>query len=109
MRHAVPVYVIVWRYQVNPEHRDAFERAYGPAGPWTVLFGRTAGYLGTELVPLDDRGRYLTIDRWDAESAFARFKADWRNEYDALDRELEPLTTIEQLLGAGEVLARDAL
>jgi hypothetical protein len=98
------VHVIVWRYQVEPDRRPAFERAYGPGGPWTLLFAHSAGYLGTELVRLTDRDMYITIDRWESESAFERCKTDWQTEYDALDRELDPLTAREEMLGAGEVL-----
>ena len=57
-------YLIVWRYEVDGARREEFEQAYGPTGPWSELFGRTAGYLGTELVRLDEAGAYLTLDRW---------------------------------------------
>jgi heme-degrading monooxygenase HmoA len=100
---AVTAYVIVWRYEVPTSSRDAFEAAYGPTGPWAALFGRTPGYLGTELVRLDD-GAYVTLDRWLTEDAFQRFLADHRADYDALDQELEPLTSAEVRIGAGELV-----
>jgi len=42
----------------------------------------------------------LTIDRWDGEDAYERFRAARRAEYEALDREMEGLTASETRLGA---------
>lgn len=62
------VFVRVWEYEVPGDRAAAFAAAYAPDGAWGQLFGRAAGFLGTELyrdVARDDR--YLTIDRWQDE------------------------------------------
>jgi len=94
---------ILWSYEVRPEARDAFERAYGLEGDWAALFGRAAGYLGTELL----RGAgnaYLTIDRWRGEADFEAFMAAHRADYQALDRATEGWTTEERRLGVWHAL-----
>lgn len=86
-------YEIVWTYEVDAAHREAFERAYGADGDWARLFARAQGFL--EVVLLADAavpGRYLTIDRWHDEAAFERFEAEHGEAYAALDDELANLS-----------------
>ena len=62
------MFVRVWEYEVPGDRAAAFTAAYVPDGSWGQLFGRAAGFLGTELyrdAARDDR--YLTIDRWQDE------------------------------------------
>ena len=96
---------ILWSYDVCPEAVEAFERAYGAAGDWAVLFGRAEGYEGTELL----RGQansYLTIDRWRSREDFDAFMAAARADYEALDRATEGLTLAERRLGSWEGVRR---
>ena len=56
---------------------------------------------GTELlrdayVP----GAYLTIDRWSSEEAFRAFRKQHDQEYEALDRACDALTSSETRIGA---------
>lgn len=95
---------ILWRYRVKPEHRAAFEAAYGPDGDWARLFRRHEHYLGTELLR-GGEGDYLTIDRWRSEADFADFMAANRADYDALDAATEGWTEEEVRLGVWEDLA----
>jgi heme-degrading monooxygenase HmoA len=79
-------YEIVWSYDVGPDAREAFERAYGPTGDWARLFSRGEGFL--EVVLLADAatpGRYVTIDRWRDEASFGRFIRQHGDAYAALD------------------------
>jgi heme-degrading monooxygenase HmoA len=103
------MYVIVWRYRVRAELRAAFERTYGPEGPWAELFARAPGYAGTELVRGDEPGVYLTLDRWARAADHARFERDWSDAYGALDAELEPLTDDEERIAAGEIVSVPSL
>ena len=92
---------ILWTYEVRPEAVEAFESAYGPAGGWAILFGRAEGYRGTELL----RGpgnAYLTVDRWRSRSDFDSFMADFRGDYEAMDRSTQALTLAERRLGEWE-------
>lgn len=93
-------YSYVWKFEVADDSIAEFERHYGPEGSWAQLFRRAPGYINTLL--LKDRanqGRYLTVDRWQSESAFAHFCDTFAAEYEALDRNCEGLTLAEDLLG----------
>jgi len=94
-------YVYVWEFKVLPEREQEFLAAYGSSGVWSRLFGKAAGYVGTLL--LQDRAvpaRFLTIDRWSSQSAHDAFLAEFRAEYEALDRACESLTQYESSLGS---------
>lgn len=93
--------VSIWRYRVLEGHEAEFERIYGPAGEWAQLFGRAAGYLGTELLRGGD-SEYVTIDRWRDQASWDGFKAALGDEYLALDARCEALTVDEQALGLFE-------
>lgn len=99
------MHVIVWQFDVDRAHREAFERTYGAAGDWARLFARAAGYLGTQLLADCDVGdRYLTLDRWRSEADFAAFRATFADEYARLDAICEGWTSREERLG---VIATD--
>ncbi|HEY5722235.1 MAG TPA: hypothetical protein VIT45_07920 [Allosphingosinicella sp.] len=98
------MFVRTWRYQVDREASEAFERSYGPDGDWARLFARGSGFLGTELLSAVDRGSgdalvYATIDRWRTRQDWDAFLADHGEAYHALDLRLENLTIEEQDLG----------
>lgn len=94
-------YVYVWAFRVAAQHRDAFERAYGPDGDWVTLFAQADGYLGTTLlIDRDEPGRYLTIDRWRDEAAYGAFRARYADRYAAIDQACEGLTDHEEPLGS---------
>lgn len=83
-------YAILWVYEVAPGQEGAFRDAYGPDGAWASLFSCAAGFVGVEL--LDNGERFVTIDRWDSQAAFDAFQAAHGAVYEALDKELAPLT-----------------
>jgi heme-degrading monooxygenase HmoA len=95
------MFVVVWQFEIAEENISAFEAAYGPEGSWAQLFLSSPSYLGTELlhnayVP----GSYLTIDRWKSEEDFRAFRKAHDQEYEALDRACDPLTSRETRVGA---------
>jgi heme-degrading monooxygenase HmoA len=95
------MFVILWQFDIAEEKIPAFEAAYGAEGSWAKLFGRSAEYLGTEL--LKDAfvpGRYVTIDRWRNEEAFRAFRAQHDSDYETLDRASDTLTAAELRIGA---------
>ena len=92
---------ILWRFQVRPEAREAFERVYGPEGDWAALFRRAPHYLGTELLRGPDDS-YLTVDRWRALADFDAFMAAHRADYEELDRATQGWTSEERSLGTWE-------
>jgi heme-degrading monooxygenase HmoA len=101
-----PVYVVVWRYRVDPDQRAKFERAYGARGEWAKFFSQSPAWLGTELLKDDERpDEYLTIDRWESEEAYSGFLADHEDDYHKIDRRCEALTLSESRLGAFGPLA----
>jgi heme-degrading monooxygenase HmoA len=94
------VYVIVWAFRPRPGREADFERAFGAAGDWVTLFRQAPGFVGTDLLrPVDDSGRYLTVDRWESRTAYEAFRAARRADYEALDRACEALTASEERVG----------
>ncbi|MGE0355372.1 MAG: antibiotic biosynthesis monooxygenase [Burkholderiales bacterium] len=95
------MYVVIWRYRVEPAQAAKFEKAYGPKGEWAKLFGESKDYLGTELLADDERpGEYVTIDRWSGEEAYSAFLRQHEGDYGRLDRRFEALTLSESRVGA---------
>jgi heme-degrading monooxygenase HmoA len=98
-------YLVLWEFRVAAEATSAFERLYGPDGAWVGLFRTAAGYLGTELLHDDtDPARYLTVDRWDSQSAYDQFRQAHVARYRHLDEEGDRLTADERQLGAFTLL-----
>ena len=89
----------IWRFRVPEGAVADFERAYGPEGDWALLFAQAPGYIGTELLRLDDEAVYLTIDRWRSEADYRSAKQALEAEYAALDRRCEAYTSEETWLG----------
>ena len=96
------VFVRVWEYEVPGERAEAFTAAYSAAGAWGELFGRAAGFLGTELYRDAGRAdRFLTIDRWQNEQAWRAFLDAFGSAYASLDAQLEGLAIAERSLFEG--------
>ncbi|HZI57511.1 MAG TPA: antibiotic biosynthesis monooxygenase [Verrucomicrobiae bacterium] len=94
-------YVIVWEFRVRQAREAEFIEQYGPEGTWARLFRGSAGYIRTELVrDVVVDLRFLTLDYWQTEEEFSRFKQQNLAEYERLDKELEGLTESETRLGA---------
>jgi heme-degrading monooxygenase HmoA len=93
--------VIVWEFLVKPGKETEFQEKYGPEGLWARFFQGSAGYIKTELVKdVSKDGRYLTLDYWQTEEEFSRFKQQNLAEYERLDKEFAGLTESETRLGA---------
>lgn len=90
--------VSIWRYEVDPANREAFEAGYGPRGAWAELFACAPGYLGTELL-CDDDGIYVTLDRWRDLANWTAFKAQFEADYARLDARFDALTRDERPIG----------
>jgi heme-degrading monooxygenase HmoA len=91
-------HIILWTYEVAPEHETAFAAAYGADGDWARLFGRAEGFVGVELYrhgPL-----FLSIDRWLSRLAFEAFQERFAADYASLDAKLAPLSQNQRRLGA---------
>lgn len=100
-------YAYVWEYDVPPEADGRFRAVYGPGGEWVRLFRRAEGHVETRLYrDRNDPCRYATIDVWETEMAFRRFRADFAEEFESLDAACEALTRSERSLG--EFLAVDS-
>ena len=95
-----PLFSYIWEFRVEPDRRTEFERRYGPSGAWVALFRRAQGYVETLLLhDASDPSRYVTIDRWRSVEAYRAFRATFAEEYDAIDRECEGLSSQERSLG----------
>lgn len=93
-------YATIWEFIVTAPQQAEFERHYAADGSWAQLFRKAHGYIGTEL--LQDRSdpqRYLTVDRWTDIEAYRDFRRAFAEQYTALDRQCENLSTRETALG----------
>ena len=71
---------LVFVYDVSEE--DPFRRAYGGGGEWETFFRSGRGYVGTELLrDVEQRGRFLVVDRWESRDAYNAFVQEHREEY----------------------------
>jgi heme-degrading monooxygenase HmoA len=93
----------IWKFRPPEDRVEEFAAAYSANGRWAELFGRAAGYRGTNLLrPLEPCGWWLTIDRWDSLADFEAFGQAHGEEYRALDAELEGVAGEEEFVGAFE-------
>ena len=96
------VFVRVWEYEVAGDRAAAFTMAYAADGAWGQLFGRAAGFLGTELYRNAARAdRFLTIDRWRNEEGWRSILHAFGPAYDSLDAQLEGLAGAERSVFEG--------
>lgn len=94
-------YVIVWEFRTRQDRQAEFVQKYGPEGAWARFFRGSAGYIKTELVrDVAVDFRFLTLDYWQTEEEFNRFREQNLAEYERLDKEFEGLTESETRLGA---------
>jgi heme-degrading monooxygenase HmoA len=94
-------YVIAWEFRVQEARNAEFVQKYGPEGAWARFFRGSTGYIRTELVrDVAVDFRYLTLDYWQSEEEFKRFREQNLAEYERLDKEFEDLTESETRLGA---------
>jgi heme-degrading monooxygenase HmoA len=94
-------YVIVWEFRVRPDREAEFVEKYGPEGAWARFFRGSAGYIRTELVKdVAADLRFLTLDYWQTEEEFNRYRQLNLAEYERLDKEFAGLTETETRLGA---------
>ena len=93
------VFVRIWEYEVPEAQLDPFVTAYAADGTWAELFGRSRGYIGTELYR--DRlsgGRFVTIDLWGDEKRWKSFLDEFQLAYQTRDIQLEGLASSERPL-----------
>ena len=94
------MFVRLWRFRAPADRVAAFRSAYAADGAWARLFGKAAGFLGTELLrSATDPEIFVTVDRWETRGAWTAFLERHGEAYRALDRELEGLTSEERDLG----------
>jgi heme-degrading monooxygenase HmoA len=94
---------VLWEFTVTPQHRVEFENAYKADGLWALLFRRDPAYRETILLRDDEQsGKYLTIDVWDDEDSYLKFKGRFADEYKKIDQDCERLTAGERHIGTFE-------
>ncbi len=99
-------YSVIWEYFVPEANRAVFEQAYGGSGSWVDLFAEAEGFLGTWLLrDKEQQGRYLSHDRWTSRASYDLFKRRFAERYQALDHELDGLSTRENYIGAYDEVA----
>jgi heme-degrading monooxygenase HmoA len=69
------------------------------------LFRRAPGYICTELLhDASRRDRYVTIDHWESQEHWERFRTDFAGEFEALDAKCTGWTISETGLGRFEAV-----
>lgn len=101
------MYVIIWEYQVKPEHIAEFEKSYGENGQWVKFFRNHSSYLGTELLRSSSH-HYLTIDRWESKKSYESFLSNSKEEYETLDARCMAFIEQETLLGKWETVSPES-
>lgn len=93
-------FLVIWEFIVRPGKEPVFERIYGPDGDWVKLFRQGRGYCHTTLTrDCDEPRRYLTLDFWESQEDYERFKSQHETEYKAIDTKCEALTEKEREIG----------
>jgi len=93
-------FAYIWQYQIRPDCRSDFLKAYSPSGDWAELFSRDPSYLGTKLLQdAEDENGYATIDYWRSRSDRDSFRERFSAEYNELDRRCEEFTVNEHFVG----------
>jgi heme-degrading monooxygenase HmoA len=104
---------VVFEYEVEEGLRAEFERVYGSDGDWARFFRAGDGYLGTELHAAvresaspgreaDARRRFLVVDRWTTQEAYADFLATNAAEYEQRSDAVASLYVSETRIGSFE-------
>jgi len=91
---------IIWEYQVNPDHIDAYIEAYTNNGTWAQFFRQFPGYIGTDLLrDAKNPTKFITIDHWQSAADFDHMKNVGSEAYSALDAKFEKYTLEEKFIG----------
>ena len=77
------MYIVIWKYKVKAEDREAFEGAYGRGGEWTHLFRKSPKFVGTKLYK-GEGNIYLLIDAWDNRQSYLDFLTVFSDQYNSL-------------------------
>ena len=102
------MFLALWEFDVKPGCEERFERVYGRFGDWGKLFGRDPLYRETLLLRDATRPRtYVTLDFWATQKGYESFREAHSEDYLALDRECEKLTTAERKIGSYGQLPED--
>ncbi len=94
------MYIVVWKYTINPDHRHEFEKEYGTEGTWSRFFRRSKNYLGSDLYGnVNSPDEYLLADRWNSQQSYDQFIGEYEQLYRELSEKFEYLYLDEQRLG----------
>ena len=84
------MYVIVWKYKVEPEKREKFEKTYGPEGLWADFFRTSAYYRGTCLFKSEKASDvYMLLDFWKTKEAYDHFTTTQADTYQQLSLQFQ--------------------
>jgi hypothetical protein len=94
------MYLIIWKYTVNPTHLQSFIEYYHAAGEWVKFFHQSNHYFGTDFIALDDdENTFVTVDKWMTPASYEQFLEDHKSAYLQLDKHCEGFTIEEKLVG----------
>jgi len=94
------VFATIWEFLVKEEYLKDFRRVYGPEGEWVQLFRKGEGYFATDLYQdISNPNRFVSVDFWRSEADRDRFRQEFTDEFDQLDKDCERFTERETLVG----------
>lgn len=94
------MYVIIWEYRINTEHRKSFIDYYKSDGDWAKFFRQGENYISTEFFQSEkDSSVYITIDKWASKESYEHFCGVHHALYEKMDKLCERFTSEEKLIG----------
>ena len=95
------VYSILWKYKLEPEHKEKFEFEYGRNGTWAKLFAKSENYQGSFLYESEDEvDTYILIDTWINKQAYEDFIKMNQEKYNKISSGFEYLYSTEEKTGS---------
>jgi len=99
------MFIVVWKYTVSREKRDAFQNAYGKNGIWSKLFSTSDKYQGALLhQSMEEANTYFIIDQWVSQADYDHFMLNHNDTYQKISKLLEHLYDKEEKTGAFELV-----
>lgn len=95
------MYTVIWKYKINPEHKETFEFEYGRNGTWAKLFAKSEYYKGSLLYKSKDEiDMYILLDTWINKQTYEDFKKMNQEKYNEISSGFEYLYLTEEKTGS---------
>lgn len=94
---------VIWELKVKFKEREKFEKFYDPKGEYVKFFGKSAEYLGTEVLESGEGdGIFLVIDEWSTEEAYNEFVKNHKADCDLLEQKAKSASRTKKRIWIGQ-------